>query len=77
MGSLVSHFHLDGEANQVVTGSENANQISLKLKGPTKSKTVTYLDSASWNPDNLLYGENGLAALSFCDVPIEPSDPDR
>ena len=69
--ALVSQFHLDGEAKQVVAGSANGNRITLKLKGPTKSKTVTYLDSANWNPDNLLYGQHGLAALTFCDVPIE------
>lgn len=70
--SLVSQFHLDGEPNQVVAGSANGGRITLKLKGPTKSTTVTYLDSANWSPDNLLYGQNGLAALTFCDVPIEP-----
>ena len=75
--SLVSQFHLDGEAKQVVAGAANANQITLKLKGPTKSKTVTYLDSANWNPDNLLYGQNGLAAFTFCDVPIELSETAR
>ena len=75
--TLVSQFHLDGEAKQVVAGLANANRITLKLKGPTKSKTVTYLDSANWNPDNLLYGDNGLAAFTFCDVPIEPSEPAR
>lgn len=69
--ALVSQFHLEGEPKQVVAGSANAGQITLKLKGPTKSKTITYLDSANWNPDNLLYGQNGLAALTFCDVPIE------
>jgi Carbohydrate esterase, sialic acid-specific acetylesterase len=69
--ALVSQFHLDGAPNQVAAGSANAGTITLKLKGPTKSRTVTYLDSASWNPDNLLYGQNGLAALTFCDVPIE------
>ncbi len=69
--ALVSQFHLDGEPKQVVAGSANANCITLKLKGPTKSKTMTYLDSANWNPDNLLYGQNGLAALTFCDVAIE------
>jgi hypothetical protein len=69
--SLVSQFHLDGEPKQVVAGSANGSRITLKLKEPTKSKTVTYLDSAHWNPDNLLYGENGLAALTFCEVPIE------
>ena len=75
--SLVSQFHLDGEPKQVVAGSANGSRITLKLKGPTKSRTVTYLDSDNWNPDNLLYGKSGLAALTFCDVPIEPSDGDR
>lgn len=71
---LVTQFHLDGEPMEVVAGSAKGSRITLKLKGPTNSKTVTYLDSANWNPDNLLYGENGLAALTFCDVPIEPSE---
>lgn len=75
--SLVSQFHLDGEPKQVVAGSASGSRITLQLKGPTKSKTMTYLDSANWNPDNLLYGQSGLAALTFCDVPIEPSDGDR
>ena len=72
--ALVSQFHLEGEPKQVTAGSANGNRITVKLKGPTKSKTVTYLDSANWNSDNLLYGQNGLAALTFCDVPIESSD---
>jgi hypothetical protein len=75
--ALVSQFHLEGEPKQVVAGSANGNRITLKLKGPTKSKTVTYLDSANWNPDNLLYGQHGLAALTFSDVPIDPTDADR
>ncbi len=74
---LVSQFHLDGEPKQVVSGSVNGTSITLKLKGPSKSKTVTYLDSANWNPDNLLYGQNGLAALTFCEVPIESSNADQ
>ncbi len=73
--TLVSQFHLDGEAKQVVSGSANGSRITLKLKGTTKSKTVTYLDSASWNPDNILYGTNCLAALTFCEVPISTSNP--
>jgi hypothetical protein len=72
--SLVSQFHLDGEPKQVVAGSADGSRIKLKLKGPTQSMTITYLDSANWSPDNLLYGQNGLAALTFCDVPIEPFD---
>lgn len=72
--AITSQFHLDGEPKQVASGSANGTRITLKLKSPSKSKTVTYLDSANWNPDNLLYGKNGLAALTFCDVPIEPTN---
>ncbi|MBL8852829.1 MAG: DUF2341 domain-containing protein [Planctomycetaceae bacterium] len=75
--SLVSQFQLDGEANQVIGGSASGTNIVLQLRGPTMSRTLTYLDSANWNPDNLLYGENGLAALTFCDVPIDSARSDR
>lgn len=69
--SLISEFHLDGEPNQIVSGSVNGTCVTLKLRAPTKSTTLTYIDSARWNPENLLYGETGLAALTFCEVPIE------
>lgn len=69
--SLFSQFHLDGLPRQVVSGSASGSRITLKLKGPTQSGKITYLDSENWNPDNILLGQNGLAALTFCDVPIE------
>ena len=68
---LVSQFHLDGGTGQVVGGSAEGKTLRLRLRGPTSSPWVTYLDSANWNPDNLLYGTNGLAALTFCEVPLE------
>ena len=72
--ALASQFYLDGEAGQVASGSTNGPCIALKLKAPSKATKVTYLDSANWNPDNLLYGQNGIAALTFCDVPIEKNE---
>lgn len=75
--TLASQFHLDGEPQPVVAGSANGHRITLKLKGPTTATTVTYLDSARWNPDHLLYGQNGRAALTFCEVPLESSGADR
>jgi hypothetical protein len=59
------------ETKPVASGSVNGNRLTLKLRGPSKSKSVTYLDSGSWNPDNLLYGKNSLAVLTFCQVSIE------
>jgi hypothetical protein len=69
--SLTNQFHLEGEPKQVESGAVNGNRLTLKLKAPSKAARVTYLDSAAWNPDNLLLGANGIAALTFCEVPIE------
>ena len=70
---LASQFSLDGVAGQILSGSVENNRLTMKLKSATKASKVTYLDSVHWNPDNLLYGKNGIAALTFCDVPIESS----
>lgn len=69
--SLASQFPLKGEPRQVVAGRVQDNRLTLQLKGPSQAAKITYLDSAAWSPDNLLYGRNGIAALTFCDVPIE------
>ena len=71
--ALASEFYLDGKSDLVESGSANATTITLKLKQPSAATTITYLDSDRWNPDNILYSQNGLAALTFCDVPIEVS----
>lgn len=69
--ALTSQFCLDGEPGLVASCSANGNCITLKLMSSSKSTMGTYLDSASRNPDKLLCGQNGIAALTFCDVMIE------
>ena len=44
----------------------------LKLGNPMDAGRISYLDSASWSQSRLLRGENGIAALTFCEVPIVP-----
>ncbi len=73
--SLASQFYLDGEKGKVASGDVSGKVVTLKLKGASAAQKLTYLDSASWSVDNLLYGENGIAALTFCDVPILPQEP--
>jgi hypothetical protein len=51
--------------------------VKLKLAAASTAQRLTYLDSKSWKPDNLLRGENGIAALTFCEVPIRPNPPQR
>jgi hypothetical protein len=44
--------------------------VKLKLAATESARAITYLVDRKWDIKNLLYGENGIAALTFCDVPI-------
>jgi hypothetical protein len=68
--ALTSQFYLDGEKDRIASGSVAGSVLTLKLKEPLREKTITYLKEASWSQDNLLWGENGIAALTFCEVAI-------
>jgi hypothetical protein len=68
--ALVSQFYLDGEAGKISSGSVTGNLLTLKLAAPATAKTITYITDKKWDPKTLLYGNNGLAALTFCEVPL-------
>lgn len=68
--ALASQFHLDGERDKVASGSVIGNVLTLKLAASSTAQRITYLDSKMWNPDNLIYGVNGVAALTFCNVRV-------
>ena len=68
--SLVTQFYLDGESGKVASGSVSRNIIRLKLKEPSSAQKITYLDSKTWSQDNLLWGANGIAAVTFYEVEI-------
>ena len=71
--SLAGQFYLDGEKGKVVSGAVSGKVVTLKLSGASSAEKITYLDGRSWNEENLLYGENGIAALTFCNVAILPA----
>jgi hypothetical protein len=68
--ALASEFYLDGEKGRIASGSAAGNLVTLKLKSASPAATLTYLDGASWNPKTVLRGANGIAALTFCEVPL-------
>ena len=70
--SLTSQFYLDGKATAVASGAVSGNVMTLTLKGSSSAKRISYLDGRSWSQENLLLGKNGIAALTFCDVPLPP-----
>jgi hypothetical protein len=56
----------------VTSGSASGNVVTLKLKSKQGATRITYLKERDWSQDRVLRSPNGLAALTFCDVPIEP-----
>jgi hypothetical protein len=71
LDSLACQFYLDDAKDMVATGSVSGNLITLKLKAPATAGKITYLKEMNWNQNDLIFGKNGIAALTFCDVPIE------
>ena len=70
--TLAGQFYLDGEKDKVASGSVTGHVLTLKLKEPSSATKITYLKEIAWNQDKLLNGANGLAALTFCNVPFVP-----
>ena len=69
--ALATQFYLDGEAGKIASGSVSGNLLTLKLAAPSSASSITYITDKRWDPKTLLYGKNGLAALTFCEVPLE------
>ncbi|MCF7974072.1 MAG: DUF2341 domain-containing protein [Phycisphaerae bacterium] len=71
--ALASQFYLDDTEGGVVGGKATGNVLTLTLKGPRDFERITYLKEMAWNQNNLLLGQNDMAALTFCNVLIQPS----
>ncbi len=67
---LIGQFFLNGEKDKVASGSLSGNVLTLKLKESTEATKIMYLKETEWSQAKLIIGTNGIAALSFCDVPI-------
>lgn len=46
------------------------NQAGAANMATVTVKTITYLTAKNWEPKSLLYGKNGLATMTFCEVPL-------
>jgi hypothetical protein len=68
--TLTSQFYLDGTPGKVISGKANGSSVTLKLTGSSGAQDITYINGQSWSQKTLLRGENGIAALTFSEVPI-------
>ena len=78
--AAITNFYLDNVNNAaIISDSATGNTITLQLAGASTNKTVSYVLAQYWNADtnNLIYGANGITALTFSSVPIEEPGPAR
>ena len=68
--ALSGQFYLDGERDKVASGSVVGKELTLKLKEASAATSITYLKEIAWSQDKLLVGDSGIAALTFCKVPL-------
>jgi hypothetical protein len=54
----------------VASGSVSGNVVTLKLKAPSTAKKIAYINENNWSQNKLIFGANGIAALTFADVEI-------
>jgi hypothetical protein len=71
----VANFYVDKVAGKVTSGSESANIVTLQLStAAAANATIDYLQDNFWSHtesvSTLLYGANGIPALTFADVPV-------
>jgi hypothetical protein len=67
---LIDQFYLDDIKNHVDSATVVGHVIKLKLKTASDATKITYLKEWSWTQEKLLMGKNGIAALTFCNVPV-------
>jgi hypothetical protein len=70
--SLFNEFYFDGVNEKIASGAASGNTLVLTLKEASTASAITYLKEKNWSQDRLLFGKNGLAALTFCHVPLLP-----
>lgn len=70
--ALAGQFQLDGMKGRIAAGAAHGNLLTLTLMPGPSAQTISYLDGRSWSQKTLLRGANGIAALTFCEVPIAP-----
>ena len=67
---------LDGVGGLISSGSVSGKVIKLQLTTAATAQTIDYLiGRGGWAQANILYGSNGIPALTFYGVPIAPSPP--
>jgi len=67
-------FRLDDDSAELNSIGGTGKIIILKLAKPSTAKNLSYIRGGKWRQeDAIIWGSNGIAALTFCEVPISVS----
>ena len=74
------NYYVDKVGGKISSGSATGNIVTLQLSSAAAATaTLDYLEDSIWNlgesVSSLLYGANGIPALTFADVPIAALGP--
>ncbi|MCH2181096.1 MAG: DUF2341 domain-containing protein [Mariniblastus sp.] len=70
--SAAELFQFNTEGGKVISGQADGRVVTLQTEGAGQATHITYIDGRNWNEKKRpLRGKNGIAAFSFCQVPIE------
>ena len=69
-------FYLDDLSTDLIAIGGTGRIITLKLARPSAAKHLSYVRGGKWRQEQaIIWGSNGIAALTFCEVPIRlPKD---
>ena len=56
----------------MVSGEVSGNVLKLRLKAASEAKEITYVTDKNWDWGKLIIGQNGIAALTFAEVSLNP-----
>ena len=71
---IAGRFYLDEESEKVISVGGTGKSVKLKLAGPSTATQLTYIKGGKWRQEEaIIWGANGVAALTFCEVPITPA----
>ena len=68
-------FRLDDDSAELNSIGGTGKIITLKLAKPSTAKNLSYVRGGKWRQEDvIIWGSNGIAALTFCEVPIHPPE---
>ena len=71
---IIERFYLDYDSAKLTAASGAGKIITLKLAGPSAAKSLSYVRGGKWKQEqDIIWGANDIAALTFCEVPIRSS----